>query len=96
MTTWMPHFSSDQFTWDGTRGVADISDLAPRSVFNSQTGGWKCVSISRFSITSTRTGKTRFYELDTNAPGYEDGWDGAFKVYTDNLFDGTRITIFND
>lgn len=67
------------------------------SQFNPQTGGWKraSVNISRFSITSTRTGKTRFYELDTNAPGYEDGWDGEFKVYTDNLFDGTRITIFN-
>jgi len=41
-------------------------------------------------------GKTRFYELDSSAPGYEDGWDGEYKVYTDNLFDGTRIVILND
>jgi len=67
------YFTSDQFTWKGTHGVADISDLLSNRHEN----------ISRFAITS-------------NAPGYEDGWDGEFKCYTDNLFDGTRITIVND
>ena len=90
------YFTSDQFTWKGNRAVADLSDLVARSQFDSQTGGWKCVSINRFAITSIKTGKTRFYELDTNHPGYEDCWDGEYKVYTDNLFDGTSVMIVND
>lgn len=80
------YFTSDQFTWNGNRAVAEISDLLSN----------RHESISRFAITSIRTGKTRFYEIDTNAPGYEDGWDGEYKVYTDNLFDGTKVTILND
>lgn len=82
----MIHFTSVEFTWKGNTGTARSSDL---------TGGLYNVP-SRFSITSTRTGKCRFYELDTNHPGYQNGWDGEFKVYTDNLFDGTKIVIFND
>jgi len=80
------YFTSDQFKWKGTHGTAKISDILSNRHEN----------ISRFAITSIRTGQTRFYEIDTNAPGYEDGWDGEFKCYTDNLFDGTRITIVND
>ena len=87
MSTAMHHFSSNQFVWKGNKGTAEMSELLGPGVYSS---------IGRFSITSTRTGKTRFYELDSSAPGYEDGWDGEYKVYTDNLFDGTRIVILND
>jgi hypothetical protein len=87
MSTAMHHFSSNQFAWKGNKGTAEMSELLGPGVYGS---------IGRFSITSARTGKTRFYELDSSAPGYEDGWDGEYKVYTDNLFDGTRIVILND
>lgn len=83
----MKNFSSDQFTWKGNRGVAEISELL---------GGGKYESIHTFTITSARTGQVRTYELDSNDPGYEDGWDGEMKVYTDNLWDGTKVTIYND
>ena len=82
----MKNFSSDQFTWKGNRGVAEISELL--------NGGFE--SIHMFTITSARTGQVRTYELDSNDPGYEDGWDGEYKVYTDNLWDGTKVTIIND
>jgi len=83
----MRNFSSDQFTWKGNRGVAEISELL---------NGGKYESIHTFTITSSRTGAVRTYELDSSAPGYEDGWDGEMKVYTDNLWDGTKVTIYND
>lgn len=83
----MKNFSSDQFTWKGNRGVAEISELL---------NGGKYESFHTFTITSARTGQVRTYELDSNSPGYEDGWDGEMKVYTDNLWDGTKVTIYND
>lgn len=82
----MRNFSSDQFTWKGNRGLAEISDLL----------GGKYESIYMFTITSARTGEVRTYELDSNDPGYEGGWDGEYMVFTDNLWDGTRVTIVND
>ena len=85
----MEHFTSDQFTWKNGRGIANMSDL-----FGDD---WK--NIDRFTIQSTRTGAIRTFEMDTEASGYEDGWDGEYKVfaavYTDNLWDGTRVTIMN-
>lgn len=82
----MHHFTSDQFTWKGNRAVADVSELL----------NGKHANISRFSITSRKTGKMRFYEIDSSHPGYQDCWDGEYKVYTDNLWDGTRVMIVND
>jgi len=81
----MKNFSSDQFNWKGNRGYASIMDLLG-----------KYESIHMFTITSARTGQVRTYELDVNSPGYEDGWDGEMRVYTDNLWDGTKITITNE
>ena len=81
----MKNFSSDQFNWNGSRGWARITDLLG-----------KYESIHMFTITSTRTGQVRTYELDSKDPGYEDGWDGEYRVYTDNLWDGTKITISNE
>ena len=81
----MRNFSSDQFNWKGNRGWANIADLLG-----------KYESIHMFTITSTKTGQVRTYELDVNSPGYEDGWDGEFRKYTDNLWDGTKITITNE
>ena len=82
----MKYFTSDQFIWKNGRGIADMSDLLG--------GGFE--NINRFTIKSTRTGAVRTYEIDTQAHGYEDGWDGEYKVYTDNLWNGTRVTIVND
>lgn len=82
----MKNFSSSQFTWKGNRGVAEISELL----------GIRSPRLSRFTITSERTGQIRTYEIDSNDSGYEDGWDGEYTVYTDNLWDGTRVTIIND
>jgi hypothetical protein len=81
----MKHFTSDQFNWKNGHGIADMTDLFGRYE-----------NVSRFTIKSTRTGVVRTYEIDTNAPGYEDGWDGEYVLYTDNLFDGTRVTIINN
>lgn len=82
----MKTFSSDQFTWNKGRGVADLTNLI----------GPKFESITMFEVKSTRTGAVRTFELDSNDPGYEDGWDGEFRVYTDNQWDGCKITILND
>ena len=77
-------FTSDQFNWKGNFGTAELSSLA------GKTGNF-----SRFTIKHTKTGHVRTYELDTQSPGYEDSWDGEFKMYTDNLFDGTKVVIWN-
>lgn len=80
----MKQFTSDQFTWEGNVGTAELSSLIGKSE-----------NFSRFTIKSNKTGHIRTYELDTQSPGYEDGWDGEFKMYTDNLFDGTKVIIWN-
>ena len=82
----MKNFTSDQFTWKNGHGIAEISQLL--------NGGFE--NIHSFSITSTRTGAVRTYEIDQQAPGYEDGWDGEYMCYTDNLWDGTKVTIINN
>jgi hypothetical protein len=80
----MKQFTSDQFNWKGNFGTAVLSSLVGKSG-----------NFSRFTIKSTKTGHTRTYELDSQSPGYENLWDGEFKMYTDNLFDGTRVIIWN-
>ena len=80
----MKQFTSDQFTWKNGIGTAELSTL-----------GKDIGHLSRFTIKSTRTNHTRTYELDTQSPGYEDGWDGEYRQYTDNLFDGTKVIIWN-
>lgn len=82
----MHNFNSKQFKWCGNRGTAKIHTLL---------SGNKWENISRFSIKSGKTGKIRFYEIDSSVPGYQDGWDGEFTCYTDNLWDGTSIVILN-
>lgn len=79
----MKHFISDEFTWAGNHGSANASTL-----FGDVISEFP----SRFTITSTKTGKCRTYELEAvytlgNAPR---------AVYTDNLWDGTSATIFNN
>ena len=83
----MKQFTSDQFTWKGNFGTAELSSLI------GKPGNFS--GFSRFTIKSTKTGHTRTYELDTQSPGYEDGWDGEYNLYTDNLFDGTKVIIWN-
>ena len=81
----MKQFTSDQFTWKNGIGTAELSTL-----------GKDIGHLSRFTIKFTRTNHIRTYELDTQSPGYEDGWDGEFKMYTDNyMFDDTRVIIWN-
>ena len=75
----MKHFISDEFTWTGNKGVAEASSLFGNVISEFP---------STFSITSTKTGKCRFYERVT--------LDDERAVYTDNLWDGTRVTIIND
>lgn len=81
-------FSSDEFSWKGNTGTASLSNL---------TGG-NCNGnrFERFTVRSVRTGHLRVFELDTSDAGYEDGWDGEFKVYTDHMWNGTKIVILND
>ena len=85
----MKQFTSDQFTWKNGVGTAELSSLVGKSdpAYSEQ--------LSRFYIRSTKSGHTRTYELDTQSPGYEDGWDGEYNLYTDNLFDGTKVIIWN-
>ena len=75
-------FTSDQFTWKNGVGTAELSSLIG-----------KTENFSRFTIKSTKTGHTRTYELSPRLN--EDDWDGEFKLYTDNLFDGTKVVIWN-
>ena len=79
-----PRFSSDLFKWRGNHGLADIVDLpvvkAPHI----------------FEIVSERTGAVQTFELDQNAAGYEDGWDGEMWVYTNNLWDKVKVVILNN
>ena len=90
----MKQFTSDQFNWKGNFGTAVLSSLVGKSEnpsrFRSSHG-----ALATFTIKSTKTGHTRTYELDSQSPGYEDSWDGEFKQYTDNLFDGTKVIIWN-
>ena len=74
----MKHFISDEFVWNGNTGVASSTTLF---------GGPVSEFPSRFSITSTKTGKCRFYERVT--------LDAERADYTDNLWDGTRVSIIN-
>ena len=81
----MKQFTSDQFKWKNGVGTAELSSLI------GNPGNFS--HFSRFTIKSTKTGHTRTYELSPRLN--EDDWDGEFKLYTDNLFDGTKVVIWN-
>lgn len=83
----MHHFYSNQFTWKGNRGVAYLSDLLKDKDIKV---------ITQFTITSTRTDDARLYEIDSQAAKDNDYWDGEMMQYTDNLWDGTLVTIINN
>ena len=78
------YFGSHQFAWKGNKGTGVASELGIHRF------------PSRFVVTSGRTGRTKVFELDSSAPGYEDGWDGEFAMYTDNCWDSTKITIYRE
>lgn len=77
----MKNFTSDQFTWKDGHGIAHLSSL---------TGG-DYEDISRFTVLFVDTGRTHTYELDNRkiVAGVE------CSVFTDNLWDGTRVTIIH-
>lgn len=78
-----PRFKSGMFTWKGNRGAADLADLEVQ------------VMPTIFEVVSGRTGHVKTFELDQNAPGYEDGWDGEFWCFTSNEWDEVKLTVFN-
>ena len=77
----MKKFTSDQFTWKDDHGIAHLSSL---------TGG-DYEGIERFTVLFIDTGRTHTYELDNRkiVAGVE------CCVFTDNLWDGTRVTIIH-
>ena len=77
---------SSNIKWKGNIGTTTASDHLVLS--NRRSGG-------RIQVESVRTGAIRTYEVDKNDGGYEDGWDGEYVVYTDNLWDGTKLIIWN-
>ena len=79
-----PRFSSDKFIWKGSRGSAIGSNL---------TNGRMPL---RFEIESKRTGAVKTFELDQNAPGYEDGWDGEYLCFTSNEWDSIKVIVTYD
>lgn len=81
-------FNSRQFSWsnDG-HGVAEMSDLL------MTTKTWNIPNT--FYIKSARTGEEVLFTLDKDAPGYEDGWDGEYKCFT-NHERTLKVTIIND
>lgn len=80
-------FDSRQFTWQGQHGMAELSDL----LITTKT--WNIPNM--FYVKSNRTGDEVLFTLDTQAPGYEDGWDGEYKAFTNH--DRTiKVTIIND
>ena len=80
----MINLKSSAFTWQGNFGVSEMTRL-----------GLNYAAPDRFTITSEKTGQVRTFEVDTNDIGYADGWDGEYRIYTDNLWDGVRIQIWN-
>lgn len=69
-------FDSSQFFWQNNLGVAELSDL----LFTTKT--WNIPNM--FYVKSSKTGNEVLFKLDVDAPGYEDGWDGEYKRFTDN------------
>ena len=79
-------FSSNSFAWKGKRGVAEVSEL-----FNE----WHRPPNS-FSIKSEKTGDVKHFVIDTQSPGYEDGWDGEYWCFTDNDWnEPIKVVIVN-
>lgn len=56
-------------------------------------GTWQIPS--SFQVYSPKSKTTKTFNLDTNSPGYEDGWDGIFKMFISDCGD-IRITISYD
>lgn len=84
MSEQLLNLKSSLFTWKGNFGESEMTRL----------GGYGAAP-DRFTITSDRTGQVRTFEVDTQDVGYQDGWDGEYRIYTDNLWDGIRIRIWN-
>lgn len=78
-------FNSDSFTWNKSRGLAEVSEL-----FHE----WHRPP-NRFEIISSRTGHVKTFEIDQQSPGYEDGWDGEYWCYTSNEWDPVKVVIMN-
>ena len=67
-------YSSSHFSWsnEGKLGTTSVSRLFGQPYFSPE---------AIFGVQSARTGVIKSFELDVNAPGYEDGWDGEYKRY---------------
>lgn len=79
-----PRFSSDKFAWKGAQGSASKSDLTNERM------------PLVFEVISEKSGAVKTFELDQNAPGYEDGWDGEYWCFTSNEWDSIKLLITND
>jgi len=80
-------FSSNSFTWQKKRGIASVTDLFQE---------WHTPPKS-FSIKSEKTGDVKHFEIDTQSPGYEDGWDGEYWCYTtDDWFEPVKVIVINN
>jgi hypothetical protein len=77
---------SSNIKWKGNIGTTTASD---HFVLRDRK------SPDRIQVKSERTGAIRTYEIDRNDGGFEYGWDGEYTVFTDNLWDGTKLIIWN-
>lgn len=78
--------SAEIFKWTGKSGSTFITDI-PALNFNPFNG-------STIEVTSSRTGVTKIFDIDTTVAGWEDGWDGEACYYAS--CDGFKIAFFND
>jgi hypothetical protein len=56
-------------------------------------GSWQIPST--FQVFSPKSNTTKTFGLDANSPGYEDGWDGEFKMFISDCGE-IRITVSYD
>jgi hypothetical protein len=77
-------YTSDQFTWKGNHGIAEISQLVSIAEQDSNSNG-------SFLVVSKLTGKTLKFEMQFD----EVGWDGAYFVYNSVEQPEIIITLIN-
>ncbi len=56
-------------------------------------GSWQIPNT--FDVYSSKSNTTKTFVLDVNSPGYEDGWDGEFKMFVSSC-GNIKITISHE
>jgi hypothetical protein len=88
----IPTYSSDMFTWNKNRAVADASDFGSLKERGTNWIGSRLYDDAcdiGFYVVSAKTGVKMLFTYVHD----EDGYDGELQVYSSGDY---KITIFND